>query len=116
MSLVSSDDDEIDMLAARHFKQVSFRTSPARLNDGGYFLLPQKRCDAFLKIALKILLNFPRIRRQRQLSFVSEPARFIRRPVAVEYRWFGIYRSHLAGSPNLKQRHWQRKNRIPQEF
>ena len=57
MSLVSSDDDQIDMLAARHFEQVSFRSSPAGLNDGGYFLLRQKCRDAFLQIAFKILLN-----------------------------------------------------------
>ena len=58
MSLVSSDDDQIDVLAARHFEQVSFRSSPAGLNDGGYFLLRQKCRDVFLQIAFKILLNF----------------------------------------------------------
>ena len=61
MSLVSSDDDQIDMLAARHLEQISFRISPAGLNDGGYFLLRQKCRDAFLQIALKILLNFLRL-------------------------------------------------------
>ena len=39
MSLVSSDDDQIDMFSARHFEQISFRVSPAGLDDGGYFLL-----------------------------------------------------------------------------
>jgi hypothetical protein len=64
MSLVSSNDNEINMLAARHLEQVCFRISPAGLDDGGYLLLRQKCRNAFLQIALKILLNLLRISRQ----------------------------------------------------
>ena len=54
MSLVSSDDDQIDVLAARHLEQISFRSPPARLHDGGYFLLREKCRDTFREIAFKI--------------------------------------------------------------
>ena len=63
---------------------------PSRVHDGGYFLLRQKCRDAFLQIALKVLLNLLRISRQRQWSFISQPARFIRGPVAVEYGDLGL--------------------------
>jgi hypothetical protein len=84
MSLVSSDDDEIGMLAARHLEQVSFRSSPAGLYDGGYFLVWEKCRDTFREIALKFFLNFFYVSRQRQRPFISWPARFIRGPAAIQ--------------------------------
>lgn len=84
MSLVSSDDDEIDMLATRHLEQVSFRISPPGLDDGGYFLLRQKCRNAFLQITFKILLNHLWILRQGQRPFISQSPRFIRGPVTIK--------------------------------
>ena len=48
MSPMSSDDDEIDMLAAGHLEQVSFRISPAGLDNRRYVFARQKCRDAFL--------------------------------------------------------------------
>ena len=88
LSLVSSDDDQIDVSSAGHFEQVAFRSSPARLNDGGYFLFRQKSCDPFFQVAFKIVLNLLRISRQWQRSFISQSACFIRGPVGVENSGF----------------------------
>src|SRR5262245_20833830 len=85
-SLVSANDDQVDFLSAGHFEQVAFRSSPARLNNGGYFLFRQKFCDPLFPVALKTLLNLLWIILQWQRSFISQSARLIRGPVGVKNR------------------------------
>src|SRR5262245_27983112 len=82
--LVSSDDDQIRFLSAGHFEQVTFRSSPARLNDHVWFLFRQKSCYPFPQVALKTFLNLLRVNVQRERSLISQSACVIRRPVGVQ--------------------------------
>ena len=86
MLLMSSDDDQVPYVGRQPFRTVSFRISPAGLYDGVYLLLRQKRRNAFLQITLKILLNRLRIIPPGQRSFISQPTRFVRRPITVDRR------------------------------
>src|SRR5215813_13090593 len=83
-SLVSSDDDQIEVVPAGHFEQVTFRSSPAGLSDHVCFLFRQKSCHPLAQVAHKIFLNLLRISVQWQRSFISQSACFIWGPTGVE--------------------------------
>src|SRR5262245_48063467 len=74
------------MLAACHLVQVAFRISPARLDDRPYVFARQNCRDTFCELVFNVFLkSFFHGGRRRQPPFMSQPARFIGRPAAVEY-------------------------------
>src|SRR3954463_5984280 len=83
MPTMSSDNNEVDLVSARQFEEISFRMSPARLNRYGDFVRRQEHCHTFRKIALQKVLYVLWIFRQRQWSVIAETLRCLRWPVDV---------------------------------